>query len=143
MRSDRRHRFDADRATVWDAIGNVDDYQRWWPWLRTFEAEALEEDQTWRCTIRPPLPYELSLDVTLERVERPHRVDARVGGDLTGSARLDLGPVGDGCEIRLRSVLSPRRGMLRTVADWAPWIARRGHDWVLDTGLRQFRERAL
>lgn len=147
VRSDRRHYFDATPDQVWDAIGRVDAYRSWWPWLRTFDAVALEEGETWRCTIRPPLPYDLRLAVTIDLLDHPNRIDATVGGDLTGSARVDLLPVDDGtgpgCEIRLRSVLSPHRGLLRSVADVAPGIARRGHDWVLDTGLRQFRRRAL
>lgn len=143
VRSDRRHRLAADPETVWDVLSRLDDYQRWWPWLRTFEADALEAGQTWRCTIRPPVPYDLRLSVHLHRVERPYRIDATVGDDLTGAARLDLIPAGDHCDLRLRSTLSPRSGMLRAVAGWAPWIAQRGHDWVLDTGLRQFRDRAL
>jgi hypothetical protein len=41
------------------------------------------------------------------------------------------------------SDLAPHDATLRRIARWTPWLSRFGHDWVLDTGLRQFRRRAF
>ena len=46
-----------------------------------------------------------------------------------------------GCELRLRSALSPQNRVLRLVTLGARPVARFGHDWVLDSGVRQFRRR--
>lgn len=143
VRSDRTYRFAEPPDVVWDALASVDDYRRWWPWLRRLEAHGLAAGETWTCTVRPPLPYVLEFAVALDEVERPSRVTATVSGDIAGSATVDLEPDGDGCTVRLRSALAPAGQPLRTVARLAPWLSRFGHDWVLDTGFRQFRRRAL
>lgn len=143
VRSDRRYRFDVPPDAVWDALAGVDDYRSWWPWLRRFDAHGLVPGARWTCTIRPPLPYALQLEVTIEDAHRPERITATVTGDVRGDASVELEPDGAGCTVRLRSSLAPSGQPLRTIARLTPWLARFGHDWVLDTGLRQFRRRAL
>ena len=141
--SDREYRFDRTPQEVWDAIAQVDSYPQWWPWLRRFDAAGLAVGERWRCTISPPVPYVLRLVLTIVEAHPPVRIDATVTGDIRGEASVELFGDGDGCRVRLRSSLAPARQPLRSVAALAPWLARRGHDWVLDTGSRQFRRRAL
>jgi uncharacterized protein YndB with AHSA1/START domain len=143
VRSDRMYRFDVDPVRLWAALERVEDYSRWWPWLRQMDAQGLVAGDRWRCVIRPPVPYELRLTVELTGVEEGHRIDAEVTGELRGEASVVIGSAGSGSTLRLTSTLAPARGPLRAVARMAPWISRLGHDWVLDTGSRQFRRRAL
>lgn len=146
VESDRTYRFDTDRVAVWDAIGRVDDYRGWWPWLRSFDAAGLAAGETWRCTVSPPVPYALRFEVELVEVEVHERIEAVVTGDIGGHAVVTLrpdGPDDSSTEVRLVSSLEPRRTLLTGVTRLAPWLSRFGHDWVLDTGLRQFRRRAL
>lgn len=143
VRSDRTYRFDVEPRAVWDALSRVDDYRSWWPWLRRMEAEGLVVGDRWDCAVRPPVPYQLRFRVEILEAVAPERIAAEVSGDLSGEAHVSLEPAGDGCAVRLTSALSPARGPLRTVARLAPWLAHFGHDWVLDTGFRQFRRRAL
>jgi uncharacterized protein YndB with AHSA1/START domain len=163
--SDRRYRFAADRSSVWAAIGSVGEYRAWWPWLRRFDADGLVAGDVWSCQIQPPMPYVLRFTVTVDRVEPASVVVATIDGDVRGTARLDLdddtgpgdtGPgdtdpgdgvaaigVAAGCRVRLRSTLVPANRTLQVVARAARPVARFGHAWVLDTGARQFRDRAL
>ena len=141
--SDRSYRFDASPEAVWSAVSDLGSYRRWWPWLRRFDATALATGDVWRCTVQPPLPYTLRFTVTLDEVAPPRLVRASVAGDIEGSAALDVGPWGTGAEVRLVSELSPTNALLRAVAVAAGPVVRFGHDWVLDTGARQFSERAL
>ena len=143
VRSDRTYRFGVDCADIWAALGQVDRYQHWWPWLRRMDAEGLVEGDQWQCLIRPPVPYVLNLTVHLVEVQAHERIAAEVTGDIVGDATVSLRSTDQGSEVRLVSALRPRRGPLRAVATLAPWMANFGHDWVLDTGLRQFRRRAL
>ncbi len=143
VRSDRRFRFDAERAVVWAAVARVDRYQEWWPWLHDFDGAAMREGERWRCVIRPPLPYQLRFDVVLVEVIEHRRVSARLDGDITGWAQLTAVDRGAGCELRLQSALSPANRTLRLVASVARPVVTFGHDWVLDTGAREFRSRAL
>jgi uncharacterized protein YndB with AHSA1/START domain len=139
VRSDRTYLFDRPLEAVWDAIGRTDAYRARWPWLRRFDADGLAPGEEWHCTVRPPLPYVLRFSVTIEHVDEPTRIDATVAGDLCGDASLDLTPTSRGCSVRLVSALEPAGQPLRAVMVVSPWLARFGHDWVLDTGLRQFR----
>ena len=145
IRSDRRFRFDEAPATVWAALTQVECYQLWWPWLREFEGARFVGGERWECVVQPPLPYRLRLSITLLRIDEQKFVQAHVDGDITGSAELSLHamPGGRACEVRLVSTLAPVSAMLRTVALLARPAAIFGHDWVLDTGARQFRSSAI
>ncbi len=151
VHSDRTLRFDRTPEQVWETIGRVDEYRSWWPWLRRFDAEALREGDRWEATVRPPLPYVLRFAVTLDHARPPSSIRATVSGDIEGHAELSIFPATDatssdpidGCDVRLVSALDASNQALRTVARLAPWLARFGHDWVLDTGLGQFRQHAL
>ncbi len=141
IRSDRRWSFPASADAVWDQMNAVDCYRTWWPWLRTFEADALDTAHTWTCAVQPPLPYSLHFGVTLHEVVPQRLVTATIAGDITGEARLELGATESGCDVHLTSVLAPGNRLLRAVATVARPMARFGHDWVLDTGARQFASR--
>jgi Polyketide cyclase / dehydrase and lipid transport len=143
LRSDQRHHFDAAPNELWAAMVNVDQFQRWWPWLRRFDASGVGRGDVWRATVQPPLPYRVSLDLLLTEVSAPLVVAVDVTGDIEGSARLEVHPNASGSELHFTSELTPTSSLLRTVARFAPPIARYGHEWVLNTGLAQFRDQAL
>ncbi len=143
LASDRRFRFPVPPDAFWSALGATDRYQRWWPWLRAFQAEGLVAGDVWRCAVRSPMPYTVRFAVHLDEVVPPGLVTARVDGDITGTAKLMVGPHESGCDVRLTSTLAPSHGALALLTAIARPLVRRGHDWVLDTGARQFAERAL
>lgn len=140
IRSDRTWDFEIDRASLWSALSGVDAYPQWWPWLRDFRATALRDGDVWSCVICPPLPYRLRLDVRLDEVVPEAFVAASVDGDIVGTATVELRDRDRGCEVRLVSDLAPANPLLRTVARSARPLVRYGHDWVLDTGARQFSD---
>ncbi len=141
--SDRRYSFPVGSEHLWATLTRVDDYQRWWPWLEEFTPGALEPGARWSCAVRPPLPYTVRFDLVVGDVVVGEHVRAAVEGDLTGVARLDIAETTAGSELRLRSSLAPAHPVLRTIARAARPIATFGHDWVLDTGFRQFTARAI
>ena len=141
--SDRCYRFAIDPDGLWSALDSTGDYQRWWPWLRAFDADGLVTDGLWRCAVRPPLPYTLRFTIHLVEVDPPRRITARLSGDIAGVAQIEIAPSADGCAVRLTSTLAPSSRAFAVVATVARPIVRRGHDWVLDTGAAQFAARAL
>jgi uncharacterized protein YndB with AHSA1/START domain len=141
--SDRRHAFAVPPEELWEAMAQVDAYRRWWPWLRHFDGIALGAGEVWTAVVQPPLPYRLRFEIHLDDVRAPHHVGAEITGDIEGQARLEVAPTSDGSELHVVSELEPTSSLLRAVAQVASPVARFGHQWVLDTGLRQFRERAL
>jgi Polyketide cyclase / dehydrase and lipid transport len=143
IRSDQRHRFDAAPDELWAAIASIDRYREWWPWLRRFDADGLSTGDVWAATVQPPLPYRVSFDLHLIEVDAPRVVAADVTGDVEGSARLEVFAVDAGSELHFTSELTPTNSVLRAVTRLASPVARYGHEWVLNTGLAQFRARAL
>jgi hypothetical protein len=141
--SDRRYQLPVSPTELWAALTRLDRYQLWWPWLREFDAQLLAGDETWDCLVQPPLPYRVRFVVALEEVTAPTTVRASITGDVVGEARLDIVEQPDGSEARLVSHLEPGNGFLKAVARVAAPVVRYGHDWVLDTGARQFIDRAV
>jgi hypothetical protein len=122
----------------------VEHYRSWWPWLRRFEGTSFVEGARWRCAVRAPLGYPVRFEVALSDVVPDRSAVAEVTGDIAGHARLDVRPTdGGGSELRLQSTLTSQRWLLRAIARLAPPVARFGHNRLLSTGVRQFRERAF
>ena len=143
VRSKRRFEFDAAPPALWAALGSVDDYPRWWPWLRRFEAHALAPGEEWRCTVKPPLPYVVRFAIRFDEVEVERRIDAKVQGDIEGPAQLLIEPSAAGSAVTLTSSLRPTNTVLKAAALLGRPLVRYGHDWVLDIGAGQFASRAL
>ena len=141
---DRTWRFDVSVRELWDVLSRTDDYPRWWTWLHRFDADALVEGTTARCLVRAPVPWSFAFDLDVVRVVPAQLVEVRVSGAMSGDARLDLTPVGDGaCDARIMWRLDMRDRVLRTAATFARPLLDWGQQWVVDTGVNQFRRRAL
>jgi len=143
VRSERRFEFDAAPPALWAVLGSVEDYPRWWPWLRRFDARALAPGELWRCTVKPPLPYVVRFTIRFDEVEVERRIDAVVGGDIEGPAQLLIEPSAGGSAVTLTSSLRPTHTVLKAAALLGRPLVRYGHDWVLDIGAGQFASRAL
>jgi hypothetical protein len=128
---------------VWSAIQRTDRYRTWWPWLRGFEADGFEEGAVWRCVVQPPLPYSLRFTITLDTVVDGESAWATVDGEITGKASLTVDADRQGSTIRLVSDLAPASPLLKGFALAARPLVVWGHDWVLDRGASQFRQRGL
>jgi hypothetical protein len=141
--TDRRYELPVGREVIWELINDVSAYQRWWSWLRIFDAAGLAAGEEWRCEVQPPLPYPVRFRVIIDHLEAPGLVRAHVEGDVLGTATLTLEESPDGCTACLASSLAPGNATLRLVSRLAAPVARFGHDWVLDSGARQFVARAV
>ncbi len=143
--SDREWSFGLAPERLWDRLTAVEEYDRWWPWLRHLDPDrGFVDSSLWRCVVAPPLPYVVRFTVALEHVVPRERVEATVDGDVRGTAQLSLRADGEGASlVRLTSDLAPANLVLRRFAMLAPALVGWGHDWVLEQGSRQFRQRAL
>ena len=143
--SDRTWAFTMSAEELWAYITRVDQYSRWWPWLRSFDpGPGLEPGASWRCEVVPPLPYVVRFRLRFDHVDVSREVRASVSGDIRGTARLTLDERGDGTTVAsLVSRLAPAHPLLRGFGRVARPLVERGHDWVLDQGQQQFIERGL
>jgi hypothetical protein len=140
---DRTWRFDVPVDRLWSAVADTSSFPRIFGWLDDFDAGPLERGTVASFRVRPPLPYSLHFVVTVTDVVAHERVEARVGGDVSGVAELTVGPAGEGSHARLCWNLELVRPALRRFAP----VARRpmiwGHDLVVASGVRRFRRKAL
>jgi uncharacterized protein YndB with AHSA1/START domain len=141
LRTDRSYPLDESPEAAWDDLAAVDAYERWWPWLRRFEAGRLAVGERWEARIRVPMPWSLRFTLDLREVRAPAHVVAVLSGDIEGTASITLEATDRGSTIRLRSDLAPRHRLLRAVNRAAPSVSRRLHDRVVDRAFRQFAGR--
>lgn len=135
--------FAVSPADLWAVLSQTDRFQVWWPWLRTFDSEGLVEGTTAQCVVRAPVPYSLSFQVAIVTVEPGLLVDTKVSGDLEGPARLEVAAHAHGAEARLSWDLELRDPLLRAGSRAARPVMEWGHNWIIDSGVRQFRRVAL
>lgn len=140
---ERSWQFAAPPPVVWDAVCRTDQFSQWWSWLRSFDAPAVAEGVTARCTIGPPLPYALRVEVTVDEVIPGRLIRTTVGGDVAGPAQLALAPSGSGTEASLDWSLTVTRPLLVGLARVARPALEWGHEWVVRTGVSEFEAAAL
>lgn len=137
---DRSWRFELPRRELWSAFASVRSFPAWWSWLRELDVEGLHAGATARCVIQSPLPYQLRLDIEIERVVELETIETYVKGDLDGPARLDVSSAGDHASVcRLSWELAVNNGLLRTAARVGRPVLVWAHDRVVDVGVAQFR----
>jgi hypothetical protein len=144
FRFDRAWRFDVSVDELWEAIADTGAYPALWSWLRDFQAAPIEIGAAATFTVQPPLPYSMHFVVTVDDVVVGERIDATVGGDVRGPARLVVTPIeGGGAQARITWSLELVRPVLKRVEPVARRPMTWGHDLVVAIGVRQFRRAAL
>lgn len=134
--------FAASPERFWDMVSRTGDFRRWWPWLRHLDG-TFDEGAQVDCVVRSPLPYSLRFSVQVHELVYARLIRGDVTGDLRGPARFELAAHTGGVEVRLAWDVELRRRFLRSAASVARPAMEWGHDWVVATGVEQFRRRAL
>jgi uncharacterized protein YndB with AHSA1/START domain len=143
FRLDRTFVFERPRDHVWALVSRPEEFPRWWTWLRRIESDGLVEGTTARCLIRAPVPFPLRLGVRIDRIVPEERIEVTVTGDLDGAAALELAEHDGGTAARLVWELEAHQRLLRAAGLLTRPALQWGQDWVVATGVRQFRQRAL
>ena len=146
FRFDRTWRFPLASDHLWAVIDRTADYPRWWPWLRRFDVSSpsLVPGAVAACAISAPVvPFGIHFSVEVLDVVPGRRVDTAVRGDLAGGAHLELAPTAGGTAMRLHWALDFCHPLFGPAARAVGPLAQRGQDWVVATGVAQFRRRAV
>ncbi len=135
--------FDTAPEKLWDLIGQFDQFEHWWPWLTDFrvEGDGLGVGSVLLGTVAPPLPYRMRLRVQLLGCRRPHSIDAVVGGDLVGDARLRLDPADGGTRAQVAWTVEMRQPAMRLASRVGRPLLQWGHDRVVETTVAGVRRR--
>lgn len=147
FRFDRTWRFPVPPDRLWAVLERTGDYPRWWPWLRRFDVHppAVVPGTVAACAIAAPVvPFAVHFSVEVLDVRPAEHVDVAVRGDLAGGAHLALTPAeGDATDLRLCWALDFCHPLFGPAARAVQPLAQRGQDWVVATGVAQFRRRAF
>ena len=140
-----RHSFDFDLAPeqLWARIEETDQFEGWWPWLTEFRTEGggLSTGSVFHGVVTPPLPYRMRLRIELIACERPHAIDATVGGDLTGDARLRLREKGQCTRAEVGWTVEMQQPAMRLASRIGHPLLQWGHDRVVEMTVAGFRRR--
>jgi carbon monoxide dehydrogenase subunit G len=128
---------------LWDRIEEVDQFERWWPWLTEFriEGDGLSAGSVLHGVVTPPLPYRMRLRVELVDCDRPHAIDATIGGDLIGTGRLRLRPAAEGTLAEVSWRVEMRQPAMRLASRIGRPVLQWGHDRVVEMTVAGFRRR--
>ena len=135
--------FELPPEQLWERIGEVEQFEGWWPWLSEFrlEGNGLAEGSVLHGVVTPPLPYRMRLRIELGACRRPHDIEATVGGDLTGEAHLRIRPRLDGSLVSMAWTIEVRQPVMRLAARVGRPLLQWGHDRVVETTVAGFRRR--
>jgi carbon monoxide dehydrogenase subunit G len=139
----RTHAFALTPQELWDGIGHVEQYERWWPWLAEFklEGDGLVTGAVLTGIVTPPLPYRMRIRVELTQCEPREAIDAVIGGDLEGEASLRIQPNGAASRVEVAWAVEMMQRPMRLASRFGRPLLQWGHDRVVESTVAGFRRR--
>jgi hypothetical protein len=130
---------------VWNEIYAVEDWPKWWKYVRRVQ-EVRKGDESGvgavrRYTWSSRLPYSLTFDMRVTRVERPHLLAGEALGELTGSGLWMLSATPDGTQVRYEWNVATTRPWMNLLAPLLGPVYRWNHGEVMRAGARGLAER--
>ena len=131
-------RFDAPINAVWDKIIDSEHWPQWWKYVQSVtELEPGDENgvgSLQHVTWTTALPYRLSFNSRVTRVEKPHIIEAVAMGELNGTARWQLSQEGSVTTVRYDWNVSTSKSWMNLLAPIARPIFAWNHDILLNEG---------
>ncbi len=131
--------IDAPIEAVWDAIVASERWPEWWPYLESVVEVAPGDSAgmgailgyTWR----GPLPYRLTFEVTVTKMERPVLLEGEARGDLKGVGRTLLSERGrHATRVRYIWQVKTTKPWMNVLAPLARGLFTWNHDLVMKAG---------
>ena len=115
--------------SAWDAIRALDDWPAWW----SFVAKVIEIDPgdenglgaVHRLDWKTRLPYTLSFESVVVRIEKPSLIEATIDGELVGYGTWHLSQTGDVTCVRHEWKVSTQKAWM----NWLAPLARPAFKW--------------
>ncbi len=131
----------AELEPVFDAIHDTEAWPQWWPGVRRVVArgggDADGVGERFQIVWRSFLPYDLTFETEVTRVERPRVMEGVAQGELAGTGRWRLYPDADGLVVVLYewNVATTKRWM-NALGPLARPVFSSNHDHVMRAGGR-------
>jgi len=125
---------------VWDAIYGVEHWPEWWRYVLKVESiEPGDADGVGalrRYTWGSRLPYQLTFEMRVTRLDKPRTIEGTAAGELCGQGRWTLSPVADTTRVRYDWVVSATRPWMNLLAPILAPAFRWNHSQVMAAGAR-------
>jgi len=125
---------------VWDAIHAVEDWPRWWRYVKAV-VELRKGDEhgvgaVRRFTWGSRLPYSLSFEMRASQVRRPTFMEGIATGELSGCGRWHLATEGTATRVRYDWTVETTRPWMNLLAPILAPVFRWNHGQVMAEGGR-------
>ncbi len=129
----------APPEAVWQALTEVGDWPRWWPYVRRVELLRRGRGTDGLGALRriawaSRLPYGFTLDVECVEAERCRRLRGLSRGHLEGEGLWELQPDGGGTSVRYTWRLHLNTAWMRRLAPVMAPVFRWNHEGVMRAG---------
>jgi Polyketide cyclase / dehydrase and lipid transport len=129
---------DAPIERVWEELFDVGAWPSWWKGVTDArELEAGNGDgvgKIFSISWRSFLPYDLTFVTTVTRVEKPHLMEGRAEGELTGTGRWRLFHSDGVTAVTYEWNVSTTKAWMNALAPLARPIFEWNHDYVMRRG---------
>jgi uncharacterized protein YndB with AHSA1/START domain len=128
---------------VYDAIGDVLGYERWWTdfVIRATGDEAPPEvGKKNELLVKAYLPYKVNFGLEVVEAEPPRRILSRLSKDFGGSGEWTLGETDGVTTATLDWRPSVNHALIRWLTPVLRPLFRSNHTWAMRRGERQIRE---
>lgn len=130
--------LDAPIGRVWDALHAVEEWPRWWKYVRAVEViergDANGLGAAHRFTWSSALPYQLSFTMRITELVEPTRMAGQAHGDLDGVGRWTLLENGGTTRVQYDWSVNTTRAWMRTLAPLLAPVFRWNHGKVMAAG---------
>ncbi len=128
----------APAVTVWQALAASELWPEWWPSVKSVVAVSGGDPSgvgaVGRFTFRGRLPYSLTFDLRVTRVE-PHRLlEGEASGELEGLGRWTLEESASGTDVRYLWRVRTTKRWMNLAAPLLSAVFARNHDDVMRKG---------
>jgi hypothetical protein len=134
-------RLDAPIDRVYGAIHDSLDWPTWWPAVKAVEEIRPAKERNGigsvrRYTFKGSLPYTLTFDLEVERIERPTTLAGRASGELAGTGVWSLREEDGQTVARYDWNIRTTRWWMNLVAPLARGVFKSNHDIVMRSGAK-------
>jgi hypothetical protein len=130
--------LESPREPVWEAIYAQERWPAWWRGVEAADeihhGDGDRVGAVSRMVWRSLLPYRVEFEVTTTRVERPHLMEGRAVGELTGVGRWRLYEHEGITAVLYEWNVATTKPWMNLVAPVARPIFEWNHDWVMKRG---------
>ncbi|MBS0374487.1 MAG: SRPBCC family protein [Proteobacteria bacterium] len=133
-----RWRLEAPIEVVFDALHAAHEWPRWWHYVRAVEELApggcAGVGSVRRYTWSTRLPYRLSFDLRVTRVDYPTVLEGEAHGELEGLGRWTLSSQGSATIVRYDWIVFVTKAWMRVFAPLLAPVFRWNHVAVMNAG---------